>query len=110
MREVKRVNALVSDFFSYIRPMALKLQPCDVHEILDVLSFIEGAKMDKTGVTLRCRLVSPPARVMADRNLLQQAILNILLNAYQATPASSWVDASPLNTPGPSFARPNRLK
>ena len=91
LREIKRVNALVSAFFSYARPVTLAVEPFNIHELLDVLIFIEGAKMRKSGVTLQCEFGARPETVMADRNLTQQALLNILLNAYQATSPSGEV-------------------
>lgn len=94
LREVKRVNALVSAFFSYARPVTLALEPFNIHELLDVLIFIEGAKMRKSGVSLQCEFGAQPETVLADRNLLQQALLNILLNAYQATSPSGEVQIS----------------
>jgi signal transduction histidine kinase len=94
LREVKRVNNLVSDFFSYVRPMTPELEPVPLHDLLDVLVFIEGAKMKKSGVRLSCRFDERKIFVTADRNLLQQALLNILLNAHQASPASGEIVVS----------------
>ena len=85
IREIKRVASLVSDFFAYVKPVVLKSERVDLHELLDLLVFIEGGKMKKSGVRVASRYGPGLPPILADRNLLQQAILNILLNAFQAT-------------------------
>src|SRR5207249_11446380 len=37
VREIKRVASLVSDFFSYVKPVEVKGERVDVHELLDLL-------------------------------------------------------------------------
>lgn len=91
LREIKRVASLVSDFFAYVKPVELKLEVTDLHELLDVLVFIEGGKMKKAGVEIVTAYDPAMPRLWTDRNLLQQAILNIILNAFQATPAGGTV-------------------
>src|SRR5204863_1714226 len=55
IREIKRVASLVSDFFAYVKPVELKLERVDVHDLLDLLVFIEGGKMKKAGVRVTSR-------------------------------------------------------
>jgi len=85
IREIKRVANLVSDFFAYVKPVEPRREPMDLHELLDVLVFIERSKMKKSGVEVTCSYGKDVPRIRADRNLLQQALLNIVLNAFQAT-------------------------
>ena len=101
IREIKRVNSLVSDFFTYVKPVEVAAEPVDVHELLDVLVFIEGGKMRKAGIKVVCAYAADVPPVLADRNLLQQALLNILLNAFQATSVGGTV------TIATSYAEPD---
>src|SRR5438552_13844929 len=55
LREIKRVATLVSDFFSYVKPVEPRADRVDLHELLDLLVFIEGSRMKKSGVTIECR-------------------------------------------------------
>jgi PAS domain S-box-containing protein len=83
--EIKRINALLVEFFSFARPREARKEKADIHEVLDLLIFVESEKMKKTGVTIRCLYGKNVPLITIDKNLIKQALLNILLNAYQAS-------------------------
>jgi PAS domain S-box-containing protein len=83
--EIKRVNSLLNEFFSFARPRQAKKEKADIHEIIDLLVFIESEKMKKTGVTIQCSYGKDVPPITVDKNLLKQALLNIILNAYHAS-------------------------
>jgi two-component system sensor histidine kinase PilS (NtrC family) len=83
--EIKRINALLVEFFSFARPREARKEKADIHEVLDLLIFVESEKMKKTGVTIQCRYGKNVPLITIDKNLMKQALLNILLNAYQAS-------------------------
>ena len=101
IREIKRVANLVSDFFAYVKPIEPKRDRVDMQELIDLLVFIEGGKMKKSGVKVSCRYAPGLPPVLADRNLLQQAVLNILLNAFQATGEGGEVSIAVDQVPAP---------
>ncbi len=84
--QMRRLDEVVQGFLKFTRPEEVKLQPVALRSLVDDLRPILEAEAGKTGVDLRidCRSDLPP--VAADRALLEQAFLNLGLNACQAMP------------------------
>lgn len=85
LREVARLNALVTDFLEYARPQQADRVECDVA----VLAY-ETVRMFEHDASLGDRklLLSAPKsalKVFADPNQLKQLLFNSLRNAVQAT-------------------------
>lgn len=84
LREIDRLNNLITEFLDFVRPEVLKEDPVDINLVLrDVL---EMAKMNKglrqeiqQSVELKSTKTIP-----GHRDKLKQAVLNIVMNAYQA--------------------------
>lgn len=84
LREIDRLNNLITEFLDFVRPELIKDDPVDINNVLrDVL---EMAKMNKSLrpeiqqiVDLRSTRTIP-----GHRDKLKQAVLNIVMNAYQA--------------------------
>jgi two-component system, NtrC family, sensor kinase len=85
--EVSSLDNFVSEFLRFARPPRLKLETVHVKSLLqDLLTFIapEFAKKD-VGIWLV--LDKGPSVIRADSFQLKHAVLNLVLNAFQATPA-----------------------
>ncbi len=84
MREIDRLNGLITEFLDFVRPDIIKDDPVDLNVVLrDVL---EMAKMNKT---LRAEIrqvvdLKSTKMIPGHRDKLKQAFLNIIMNAYQA--------------------------
>jgi two-component system sensor histidine kinase HydH len=88
--EVKRLDDFVSEFLRFARPPRSNLQRLPVrHLIADLAAFI-APECSKKGVTLDLDLRGPES-AMLDGFQLKQAILNLVLNALQATSAGGHV-------------------
>jgi PAS domain S-box-containing protein len=82
LREVGRIQAVVTDFLRYARP-----QTPDLHEIdLDALvrEVAEGFRAETRRVAISLRVEGVFPRLCADENLLGQALMNLLRNAAEA--------------------------
>jgi PAS domain S-box-containing protein len=83
--EIKRLDRVVRDFVQYSRPPALRLLPGSINHVvraaLDVLDAQIRAKRIRVETDLQS---ARPARM--DRDRLQRAIYNVLLNAIQILP------------------------
>jgi PAS domain S-box-containing protein len=87
LREVGRIQAVVTDFLRYARP-----QTPDLHEIdLDALvrDVAGGFRAETRRVAIGLRLEGTFPRLYADENLLGQALLNLMHNAAEAIEASA---------------------
>jgi len=83
--EIDRLDRAVKTFLNFTRPVELKLEEIDLHALLD--DVIEAARptVSKAGLMLRPDVPSDVPPVMADRQLIHQAVLNLILNACDFT-------------------------
>ena len=83
-QEVKRLNTLISDFLKFARSPQLNIRPFSAEEILRILKMSVPEKDWQ-----RCEIQQDDQLPVlhTDVNLVEQALLNILLNAIQASSA-----------------------
>ena len=84
--QVRRLDEVMQGLLKFTRPEDLKLQPVAIAPIFEELMPVVAAEASKSHVDVRLELADnlPPAR--ADSGLLQQAFLNLAINACQAMP------------------------
>lgn len=89
--ETARLNQLISAFLAFGRPATPQLQRCDLREIVARVLLHLGSLAKEHGVLLQAD--APPAAMLtqADPAMLQQVLLNLLLNALDATPTGGQV-------------------
>jgi signal transduction histidine kinase len=83
---LRRLDEMLQGLLKFTRPEELKLQAVDLASVVDAIQPIVEAEARKTGVDVR---VDCPAGLLmprADPAMLQQALLNLALNACQAMP------------------------
>ncbi len=85
VRETDRLRDILTDFLQYAGRMKVDRERIDLREVaVDLVDFLH-AQAAQSGIRL---LLSPPPEravtVEADRGLLKQAALNLMLNAMQA--------------------------
>jgi len=88
--EIKRLDDFVAEFLRFARPPRLNLERLPLGPLLSDLAAFLTPECSKKQVALRLDLAGPEtARV--DGFLLKQAVLNLVLNALQATPPGGHV-------------------
>lgn len=84
VREVDRITSLVDDLMVFARGDALKLEPVNVHQVLDeVLDLLTHDPLSARSRVVRLFDPSIP-ELTADRSRLIQVFLNLTRNALQA--------------------------
>ena len=83
-REIDRLNGLITEFLEYVRPEKRSNVPVNlnnvVREVIESLGFNPKLRKDvKQEVKLRAQ-----CDILGNRDKLKQAILNFVINAYQA--------------------------
>ncbi len=86
LREVERLNDVLTNFLSFARPVTPHLVPLDVRAVLTALEGLISGQARAHQVQIFTSFHTGPSRVMADETLLKQAFLNIMLNAVEAMP------------------------
>jgi signal transduction histidine kinase len=88
--EIKRLDDFVSEFLRFARPPRLQLERLPVRLVLADLAAFMTPECSKKGVSLSLELGGPETAQL-DGFQLKAAILNLLLNALQATPSGGHV-------------------
>jgi signal transduction histidine kinase len=83
--EIRRLDHILEDFLQFARPREFVAQPVDVHVVLGkVLDLLEG-EVERRGLSL-VRELAPVPPVAGDEERLRQVVMNLALNAIDATP------------------------
>ncbi|HVK61291.1 MAG TPA: ATP-binding protein, partial [Bdellovibrionales bacterium] len=84
LREIDRLNNLVTEFLDFVRPDMLIDDPVDLNQLTrDVVEMIKFNKALRADVKQKISLESK-REIAGHRDKLKQALLNIIINAYQA--------------------------
>ena len=97
-RELRRIGTAVRDLLSFARPASPTLVSTDLNVVVERACRLVEASADRRGVSLQPSFVRGVPRVQADAALLQQALVNVVLNAIEATPAGGEIRVSPVTT------------
>jgi signal transduction histidine kinase len=85
--ELRSLENFVAEFLRFARPPHPVLETVAVRPLLDDLVTFIGPECARKGVALSLRCEGGPEAVLADRFQLKHALLNLVLNALQATQA-----------------------
>ncbi len=94
LREVDRLNKMVTSLLDFGRPSAAHLAPGDPEALWDDVLELERERLSVAGVSLRRVRLARPVRCLIDVEQLKQVYLNILVNAVDAAPSGSELSLS----------------
>jgi signal transduction histidine kinase len=85
-REILRLDRVVKTFLDFTRPVELNLSTVSVRELMGEI--VDLARPQADALKIRVNVVEDAegAAVRIDRDLLKQAVLNVVVNAMQAMP------------------------
>lgn len=86
IKELDRIEQIITGLLMFARPPAARPQPCDLHAVLDKTLDIVELQAGDSQVTLARGYADDLPLVWADPDLAQQVFLNLCLNAIQAMP------------------------
>jgi len=90
-RNCGRIDSLISELLDLSRPAEISLQRSGLQDIVDSTLAAASDRISLKNIRLELTYPDQPAFVMADREKLKIALLNILINAVEAVPAQSGV-------------------
>ncbi|HWC97177.1 MAG TPA: ATP-binding protein [Candidatus Sulfopaludibacter sp.] len=85
-REILRLDRVVKTFLDFTRPVELNLSNVALHEVVSELVDLARPQANASKIRINVDQESEGAEVRIDRDLLKQALLNIVVNAMQAMP------------------------
>ena len=83
LEEIDKLNKLVSDFLKLSKPVKPKLETAEFEPFIDLLLEKIKSVNNKNNITVT-KDITKGLKITADFNLLQQAITNIVNNAFEA--------------------------
>jgi signal transduction histidine kinase len=89
LREVERLNRMVTALLEYGRPRPATLTVGDPDDVWDDVLDGERGRLESRALALRRTRADPPARCAIDAEQLGQVLVNILVNAVDAAPEAS---------------------
>jgi signal transduction histidine kinase len=84
--EIKRLDQVVVGFLKFARPDELKLQPVHLATLISEVVSMTAPEAERRHIAIRTDCPPGLPAINADPGMLQQALLNLALNACQAMP------------------------
>lgn len=83
--EIDRLDRAVKTFLNFTRPVELNLEETDLRPLLEEIMDAARPSITQAGLELRAELPTDCPPVLVDRQLIHQAVLNLLVNASEFT-------------------------
>jgi len=84
--EIDRLDSVVKRFLDFTRPPELHQEEASLREVLEDVLAVERPQLDKAGIKLQTRFAPDVPPVLIDKQLLKQALMNLVVNAVEAMP------------------------
>ncbi len=82
--EIKRLDQVVVGFLKFARPDELKLQPVHLSSIVNEVISMTSPEAEQRGIVIKTECTPAVPEINADPGMLQQALLNLTINACHA--------------------------
>ena len=85
-REILRLDRVVRTFLDFTRPVELQLQTVPMQELVSEIVELARPQTVAGNIKVSVKVETDGVDVRVDRDLLKQAVLNVMVNAMQAMP------------------------
>ena len=92
LSEVERICRLLNDLLAFSRPSPPQRDPTDVNDLVEQVARLIDAEARREDVTLACALDPALPPVVLDDGQIKQVLMNVLLNAIEASGAGGRVE------------------
>jgi signal transduction histidine kinase len=86
LKEINRLEGVVSGVLSLGRPQSTDFAPCSVHTILDDVLDVLRAQLGRASVEIHSSFTAEVDSVLGDAEALKSVFLNLILNSADAMP------------------------
>ena len=104
-KEVGRLNALLTNLLDFARPRTPQIQQARVDDVVNSVVKLVSHNAQQRGIQLKSEVPQEFPLVECDMGQITQALLNVVLNALQATPSGRAVSLSVSEQGGQIFIR-----
>ncbi len=92
--EIARIERIVNQLLAFARPAPLIIEQVNLHEVIDNAVRLVGPQAARQNVDIRKTFHAGQDFIAADKDRLQQVLLNLILNALQASKEHGWIELS----------------
>jgi signal transduction histidine kinase len=93
--EIRRLDRVVKTFLDFNRPLELHPAETDMGSLIREVLTLAEPQARQNNVQLLFELDGTPPRLVLDRDLMKQALLNLVLNGCQAMPSGGTLRVRP---------------
>ncbi len=90
--EIARIERIVNQLLAFARPAPLMIEQVSLHDVVAGAIKLVGPQASRLQVEVRKSLRAGTDLIAADKDRLQQVLLNLLLNALQASGPGGWIE------------------
>lgn len=90
--ECDRLNRLLTNFLNFAGPRSPIFHRVDIHRILDNVITLANHTMERRNIEVSKRMAHQPLNLDCDPEQLEQVLLNLVINAVQASPDGAVVE------------------
>jgi len=83
-KEIQRLDRVVQTLVDFSRPVELKLHDQDLRQVVNAVLMLASVELETRDVRVVNELPTRPVITKIDADLMQQALLNVVLNGAQA--------------------------
>ncbi|MCA9754042.1 MAG: PAS domain-containing protein, partial [Gemmatimonadetes bacterium] len=91
LEESTRLDRIVGSLLQFAKPAAPRREPCPLEDLLNRVTRLAAGRAAERGVTLRVEVPDQVPSPLADRDQILQVLLNLALNAIDASPEGDTV-------------------
>jgi signal transduction histidine kinase len=92
VQEVNRLDRVVRNFLDFTRPVELVREPVDMVALSHEVAELVQPDAERRGVSIRFESALPSVSVCGDPDLLQEAIMNVIINGIEAMESGGQLD------------------
>ncbi len=85
-REILRLDRVVKTFLDFTRPLELNVSEVGVDEFLEDIAQLARPQASANGIHITVKQDAAGTDIRVDRDLMTQAVLNVVVNAIEAMP------------------------
>ena len=89
--EISRLEKILAEMLDFAKPLRLYLEPTSINDVIESCLDIMDVKIKEKNIAVKKKYSKRIPRVTLDRDKLEQAIINVLLNSVEALPAGGGI-------------------
>ncbi len=91
-RAIARLENILAEMLDFARPVGLSLEPASIVDLIDSCLDLLDVRIAKKHLTVVRKFSPRTNRVLMDREKMEQAIINILVNAIEMVPSGGTIE------------------